>query len=1205
MGKVALCWLAPFPLFGLGAVIAKAAWRNFTVVKGVSIQQYLSIPIDNFNVQCEPMKMKSLPILFFLALGIGASAQTTPSNTIVLPPVIPPSPNAASLGKYGDIPVSNYTGVPNISIPLFDIKEGDIHVPISLNYHASGIRVEEEASWMGLGWSLDAGGVVTKSVVGLDDEFGMGYLNSEAMPEPTRSSYVHVNGGLYNWKTQNMYCTPRVNGAVVDYSGKFTIIALSDQQPDRYYYNFGGASGKFVIDKAKKVLFSEQQKVKITYAANGWVITASNGLKYEFYDKEAMFNAVGADPISASYYLTKITSPTGDVVNFFYENTGAVYSQPSLSEGSYSGGGAKRPEPFRKVSYTQHNSIALSKIVWRSGQVIFERDAAEREDVTGANRLKKVKVYNSPLVADQSSFVREFEMTSSYFISQYGANYSAPTDVAFSKRGKRLRLDKVTERNGATEKPPYVFSYNSTPLPDKTSYSRDHWGYYNGAYNTTLLTPYKGLLTVSPQNNNKNYLDLPGADRAAKETYMKASILEKIEYPTGGTTSFEYSAHRGKYNGVGGYRKTVSNTYKASIENVPPSVPYVPPSEVTFTAFSLGLPYNGNGNGVADCKFTIGYSINCQGIVSFPYNDVRFQLFENGQLIQTWFGKEYPIGCTTSFRHSETNFFPLKKGEQYKIKVTVPPSYEGKLTALMEVEEITLDPDQEIVVGGLRVTKITDYDGFDHTKDKIKQFEYAQGELMTYPNNERVYEDGEPSVVPGNPDQAFYYLQRTSSSNVPLGSSAQGSPIGYSQVSILEGPDGENGKTVFYYHNAPDFYLPYADRFAGMPTFPDLKNGYVKRQEEYKKLRGYYYKVREKSNTYELANQATVMAEITEERYNPGAIQCVSLLNPIVGGANRYYHYYEIPSAWVKLKGTVETVYGDAAVGASPQVTTTDYYYDNPVHYLANRTVVANSKNEKVTTYVTYPEDYTDNGGFIKDLQNAFIVTTPIEKATVKETSAGAVQMVAGEVNTFKPGSKGLKDKMYQLKLPNDGSPIQLTNFKLSNKPLGVVDITNPINNTAFGMDTRYEERVSFAIYDSEGNIQQVQKTGDIPTTYLWGYNATYPIAEVKNATLEDVKKALGNGDSNVGQSIINELSSSATLSVAQLNQLNALKGNAFVKNALITTYTYIPLWGVNSITDPNGIATFYEYDGLGRLKLIKNSWGEIIKKWDYNYQIR
>src|SRR5690606_30507535 len=86
--------------------------------------------------------------------------------------VIPPSPTVASLGKYGEIPVGLYTGTPNISIPLYEISEGPLSVPISLSYHAAGIRVEEIASNVGLGWALNAGGMVSKQIRGQDDDIG-------------------------------------------------------------------------------------------------------------------------------------------------------------------------------------------------------------------------------------------------------------------------------------------------------------------------------------------------------------------------------------------------------------------------------------------------------------------------------------------------------------------------------------------------------------------------------------------------------------------------------------------------------------------------------------------------------------------------------------------------------------------------------------------------------------------------------------------------------------------------------------------------------------------------------------------------------------------------------------------------------------------------------------------------------------------------
>ncbi|HMI77950.1 MAG TPA: hypothetical protein VK484_04115, partial [Ferruginibacter sp.] len=111
-------------------------------------------------------------IAFLLKIGeVRVEAQSTGSDpNIDLLKVIPASPTSASLGIYGSTPVGFYTGTPNISIPLFDITSGSISLPVNLSHHGGGIKVEEMASWVGLGWSLNAGGVITRTVRGIPDD---------------------------------------------------------------------------------------------------------------------------------------------------------------------------------------------------------------------------------------------------------------------------------------------------------------------------------------------------------------------------------------------------------------------------------------------------------------------------------------------------------------------------------------------------------------------------------------------------------------------------------------------------------------------------------------------------------------------------------------------------------------------------------------------------------------------------------------------------------------------------------------------------------------------------------------------------------------------------------------------------------------------------------------------------------------------------
>ena len=122
----------------------------------------------------------------------------------------PVSPAAFQFLKYTEMPVSEYTGIPNISIPLYEINVDGVAIPISLSYHAGGIRVSEEASWVGLGWDLTFGSVVQTVYDG--DDYGIdpitGYPYTRKLPDyhnspipsefPRRYNYPFSGDG-YGW----------------------------------------------------------------------------------------------------------------------------------------------------------------------------------------------------------------------------------------------------------------------------------------------------------------------------------------------------------------------------------------------------------------------------------------------------------------------------------------------------------------------------------------------------------------------------------------------------------------------------------------------------------------------------------------------------------------------------------------------------------------------------------------------------------------------------------------------------------------------------------------------------------------------------------------------------------------------------------------------------------------------------------------------
>lgn len=99
-------------------------------------------------------------ILWVLLAAPAALAQTQSQEDHKLVQVF--SPNAAELGKYGSIPVSYYNGLPNIEIPLAELRAKNYTLPVYLSYHASGIKPDQHPGWVGSGWSILLGAQYAK-----------------------------------------------------------------------------------------------------------------------------------------------------------------------------------------------------------------------------------------------------------------------------------------------------------------------------------------------------------------------------------------------------------------------------------------------------------------------------------------------------------------------------------------------------------------------------------------------------------------------------------------------------------------------------------------------------------------------------------------------------------------------------------------------------------------------------------------------------------------------------------------------------------------------------------------------------------------------------------------------------------------------------------------------------------------------------------
>ncbi len=549
-----------------------------------------------------------------MALCLGLCYTAIAQQTGKAPAVVGPSPNASSLGIYGAIPTGAYTGIPDIALPLYTVSYRDIKVPISLSYHAAGIKVEQEASWVGLGWSLNAGGVITRTIRGIDDlslnQTGYPFVPNMPTEYQARTSpNVYVN-----------FIQGNCNGSI-------------DAEPDVFYFNMGGFSGKFIleqnpnngVDTELRGTLLAKSKMQVIYSWAGttrnkgsWKIIDEQGFVYTFDVKEYSFTTTATantftlaetqlwinlgkpenDPditikSITGWYLSKIESPIGSVVSFVYDDASQYATQSQVARGmsrtipnyfSLSNFNAdsraqcsvtgSKLQTFYTVSASINKDIYLKEIKFGDGSVKF--NTSNREDLvkTSLSNYTSVKLPQKLSSIEISHTASPNKIT--YILGQ--DYFNAGGEVA----QKRLRLLSLTQSDQV-----HRFEYDPQVLPAKNSFDQDYWGFYNASFipNTSPL-PQTSFQKGQDYPNGTTSLGVASLKNFAEETdnttkpankkpdalAMQAGILTKIIYPTKGSTSYIYEPHR----------------YQT--EKIPP---YVGEGEKLSTSFELHTsPYN-------------------------------------------------------------------------------------------------------------------------------------------------------------------------------------------------------------------------------------------------------------------------------------------------------------------------------------------------------------------------------------------------------------------------------------------------------------------------------------------------------------------------------------------------------------------------------------------------------------------------------------
>ncbi|WP_158856380.1 hypothetical protein [Lunatibacter salilacus] len=337
---------------------------------------------------------------------------------------IGPSPDAMGLFRQASVGVSHYTGSANIGIPLGEISGRELGVGLSLSYNSFGHRVQDVASSEGLGWSLQAGGMISRVVRGTPD----------------------------------------------DLTGGFCMNSATDKEPDLFIFSFMGRTGKFVVSQTKQVVLFPFQDLKVIPGMCGlgdtWEIIDENGTKYHFgttvgsRERTSTWKGTLVQPeYTSTWYLTKIISANGtdeitlsyaaaspySYVNYYFEKDDGYCSSPEKNE---------------SVTVTVRSS-KLTEISSSGGKVLLTWNT-QRKDLQGARSLATV------------SFVDNTGKAESKYYFEYG--YFQGCQEA-DNLCKRLKLEKIYD---ISTTPLYEFQYNETVnLPSRISKNIDYLGLYN------------------------------------------------------------------------------------------------------------------------------------------------------------------------------------------------------------------------------------------------------------------------------------------------------------------------------------------------------------------------------------------------------------------------------------------------------------------------------------------------------------------------------------------------------------------------------------------------------------------------------------------------------------------------------------------------------------------------------------------------------
>lgn len=522
------------------------------------------------------------------------------------------SPQSYFFEKYGNVPVNLYTGAIDLRIPISRIGDGNSSISADLVYDSSGFIPHKKSDVAGMGWSLMAGGRITRNLNGTPDEY-VGN-NGDLLTHNIFGEVVNLHGFLKgvksNTSTDNIAVYNVNGGGVGNTNGlKWWLGNYPNRyegEPDEFSFNAMGLSGKFMVGNDGNVLVqSSDPNIKVDLSemalyggalfcvppASKITLIDGNGTKYIFggdlskyeisYSYSIMPNYPNEDylgyPMINSFSLAKVIYANGREINFDYE-VGTLYDNywcelsnwSSLNENSkifsmdsYSQDGARgasrrqcanMPLYMCFGSYSSQDSSEDSFVMLKKSILKSIKYQDDEIKINYINIGYPIKHY--PDSFDPEKAFNEWVIGN---VETYHKNILVKkTELSYDHLGGTFKRPflKLVKNLYSDEK--YSFEYNKTNnLPPYYTKGIDHWGYWNNNDSNTRLAPF------DTYDSNTGDYTLNNTFRDANPQNYDVALLNKVTYPTKGFTVFEYEPNyygkRVERNSTSAFLPTLTN----------------------------------------------------------------------------------------------------------------------------------------------------------------------------------------------------------------------------------------------------------------------------------------------------------------------------------------------------------------------------------------------------------------------------------------------------------------------------------------------------------------------------------------------------------------------------------------------------------------------------------------------------------------------